>query len=327
MPMTTDGEKAAVLTVLEAETEAWLKRDMKALASFWIQSPQSRRMSSVAHHGTHVQVGWDAIIAAFEAMAKQYPETYDETRITRERMNIVINGDMAWATFDQIGKRTGDNFELAGTQHELRVFQRVNGEWKINCNVILQRKIDQETSPLIEISLDQRVLWMNSYAHDQINDHPFLMIRGGRLLVRDRIFEGALKDAIRWADERLYWNSPPAQPNDRARVVIFGENDDAIPVFCWVVVEDGKILVSLADDQQTKQKIALAQSIYDLTSAQTQLAELLAQGYDALQAAKKLGVSINTVRTHLQRLFDRTGVRTQSALVSLLLSTEAPTIK
>jgi DNA-binding CsgD family transcriptional regulator len=52
---------------------------------------------------------------------------------------------------------------------------------------------------------------------------------------------------------------------------------------------------------------------------------LIAQGNDLTQAAERLGVSVNTVRTHLQRMFDRTGARSQSALVGILLSAEAPT--
>jgi DNA-binding CsgD family transcriptional regulator len=36
-------------------------------------------------------------------------------------------------------------------------------------------------------------------------------------------------------------------------------------------------------------------------------------------------VSVNTLRTHLQRMFDRTGVRSQAALVGALLSVEMPT--
>jgi DNA-binding CsgD family transcriptional regulator len=51
---------------------------------------------------------------------------------------------------------------------------------------------------------------------------------------------------------------------------------------------------------------------------------LIVQGQGLNQAAQHLGVSVNTVRTHLQRMFDRTGAHSQSALVGLLLSAEAP---
>ncbi len=325
--MDTDDEKAAILAVLEAETDAWLRRDLEALAGYWIHSPQSRRLSSVAHHGIHVQEGWDEIHEAFIAMAEQYPETFAETRIRRERMSIVVNGDTAWASFDQIGEKADDNFELVGTQHELRIFHRIAGQWKITCNVILQRTIDQENCPLIEISADKRVLWMNGYAHEQITNHPALIISGGRLRAKNRTYETDLQDAVDWAGQHLYWNTPPVQPGHRARAVILGESDNGVPNFCWVLVEDGKILVSINDDQQVKRRVEIAQGIYGLTTAQAQLAQLLVLGHDPSLAAEKLGISINTVRTHLQRLFDRTGARTQSALVGLLLSADAPTAR
>lgn len=319
-----DDDKAAILSVLMAETNAWLRRDLNALAEHWVQSQQSRRLSSVAHHGIHVQEGWDEIFAAFRAMAKQYPETYDEIRIRRERMSIVVNGDMAWASFDQIGEKTGDNFELAGVQHELRIFHRVAGQWKINCCVILQRAIDQEVCPLIEIDANKKVLWMNGYAHEQLAEHPGLIISGGRLRARNRAHEADLHAAVEWASQHLYWNSPQAQPGLRARAVFLGENDNAVPVFCWAFVEDGKIMLALHDDKQVMRSIEHAQGIYRLTAAQTEVARLLAQGNDPALAAESLGVSINTVRTHMQRLFEKTGVRSQSALVALLLSAEAP---
>jgi DNA-binding CsgD family transcriptional regulator len=36
------------------------------------------------------------------------------------------------------------------------------------------------------------------------------------------------------------------------------------------------------------------------------------------------GVTLNTARTHLRRLFDKTGVRTQAALVRALLAITPP---
>jgi DNA-binding CsgD family transcriptional regulator len=325
--MSEEEDKAAVLAVLEAETDAWLRRDIDALAEHWVHSPQSRRLSSIAHHGSQVQEGWDAIHAAFKSLAKQYPATFDEARVRRERMEIVVNGDTAWASFDQIGDKTDDDFEMVGTQHELRIFQRIDGQWKIACNVVMQRTIDQEICPLIEIGTDKSVLWMNRYAHEQINNHPFLVISSGRLRARNRAHETNLQHAVGWASQHLHWNMPSSRPSRLARAVVLGENDNAAPLFCWVLVEDGKILVSFNDDQMLKRRVAIAQGIYGLTAAQTQLAQLLAQGHDPSLAAEKLGITINTVRTHVRRMFDKTGAHSQSALVGLLLSAEAPTAR
>ena len=71
-------------------------------------------------------------------------------------------------------------------------------------------------------------------------------------------------------------------------------------------------------------RVELAAEIYGLSPAQIRLARLIVDGHDLAAAADALGVSVNTLRTQLQRIFDKTGVRSQSALVRALLSAEAP---
>jgi DNA-binding CsgD family transcriptional regulator len=45
----------------------------------------------------------------------------------------------------------------------------------------------------------------------------------------------------------------------------------------------------------------------------------LLQGETVVRAAERLGVSHNTVRTHLQRIFQKTGASHQADLVRLIL--------
>lgn len=60
--------------------------------------------------------------------------------------------------------------------------------------------------------------------------------------------------------------------------------------------------------------------IYKLTPAEARLAALLAQGRRLEDAAADLAVSLNTVRTHLKRIFSKTGTDRQAELVRLILS-------
>ncbi len=64
---------------------------------------------------------------------------------------------------------------------------------------------------------------------------------------------------------------------------------------------------------------ALAQ-LYGLTPAESRLAGLLVSGTALTEAAVELGVSHQTVRTHLKRIFTKTGTKRQAELVGLLLS-------
>ncbi len=60
--------------------------------------------------------------------------------------------------------------------------------------------------------------------------------------------------------------------------------------------------------------------LYQLTTAESRLAELLMQGETVVRAAAQLGISHNTARTHLQRIYQKTGTTHQSDLVRILLS-------
>jgi len=64
---------------------------------------------------------------------------------------------------------------------------------------------------------------------------------------------------------------------------------------------------------------ALAQ-LYNLTAAESHLAQLLMRGETVVRAAERLGVSHNTARTHLQRIYQKTGTTHQGGLVRVLLS-------
>ena len=50
----------------------------------------------------------------------------------------------------------------------------------------------------------------------------------------------------------------------------------------------------------------------------------VADGLSLTQVADRMGITANTARTHLKRVFDKVGVRTQPALVRVLLSAAAP---
>ncbi len=63
--------------------------------------------------------------------------------------------------------------------------------------------------------------------------------------------------------------------------------------------------------------------LYDLTHAEAQLAMLLARGHSLSEASDLLGVSRNTVHTHLSRIFVKTGTSRQSELIRRLLTAPA----
>ena len=99
-----DGDEAAIMAVLKAETDAWLRRDFPAQAQYWVHSPQTRLMTAFASLGARVTEGWDAIGARLERQMQRFKQYHDmEERFRWESVNIVVVGDMGWVSYDLIG--------------------------------------------------------------------------------------------------------------------------------------------------------------------------------------------------------------------------------
>lgn len=322
----SEADKAAIMAVIRAETGAWLQRDFEALASHWVQSPQSRIMTAFSSLGVRVDEGWDMIAARYKGIMERFPQKYDVAeRIRWKNINIVVGQDMAWATYDQIAADTGDGLEIAGVQHELKVFHRVDGAWKIACIVLMQRTAEQASCPLIQVDADLRILWSNQKARDRMRGHPGLVAAAGHLRARRRESNYGLREAVRLAFNELMSQVPLNVARKQAWAVPLGEDDTAVPLYCWILLEDGKTMVSFDDVETLQRRIVSAREVFGLSPAQTELARLIVDGHDLAAASALLGVSINTLRTQLQRIFDKTGVRNRAALVRALLSAEAPT--
>lgn len=72
--------------------------------------------------------------------------------------------------------------------------------------------------------------------------------------------------------------------------------------------------------QPPGQKVSTAKSAGDshavpLTQRETAVLRLIAEGLTAAEAANALGVSTSTVRTHIRRIYGKTGLRTLAGTV------------
>ena len=65
-------------------------------------------------------------------------------------------------------------------------------------------------------------------------------------------------------------------------------------------------------------------ALFDFTAAEVRVFEQIAAGLTPLETASQLGLSINTVRTHLQNLFSKSGTSRQADLVRLAASFAVP---
>jgi DNA-binding CsgD family transcriptional regulator len=87
-------------------------------------------------------------------------------------------------------------------------------------------------------------------------------------------------------------------------------------------VDKRLIVVSFFDlDQKVPIDQDLLQSTYDLTASEVRICALLANNESVESISTKLGITPNTARTHIKRIFSKTGAVRQSELVKLIMST------
>jgi DNA-binding CsgD family transcriptional regulator len=68
----------------------------------------------------------------------------------------------------------------------------------------------------------------------------------------------------------------------------------------------------------------LAAQLFNLSAGEARIFDLIAEGLTPGGAAERLGIEVSTVRTHLIRIYAKTGVRRQSDLVRLAASLALP---
>lgn len=109
-----------------------------------------------------------------------------------------------------------------------------------------------------------------------------------------------------------------------ARPIAVDAGDERPMHVYWLAMAAGEITFSFGSDRISEEQLDMAATIYALSPTQKQLAALVAEGLPVPEIARRMRIRTSTAGTHLQRIFDKTGVRTQPALVRILLSVVAP---
>lgn len=84
----------------------------------------------------------------------------------------------------------------------------------------------------------------------------------------------------------------------------------------------GPLVVLVATDPDVRHEIqrSALSELYGMTGAEADVAGMLAEGLASDEIARELGISMNTVRTHMKRAFEKTRVGRQADLVRVLLT-------
>lgn len=312
--------RRAVMQVIETESAAYLARDYEGWARCWVHAPHVRRWVFHGSRGIYVWEGWEEQGERMKQFMAAHP-TPSAAEYRRESINLRVGKDVAWVTFDQYTSgAAGPLVDLPEATSEMRIIEKDADGWKIACVSNFHRSLDHITSALVRVDKQGAVTWMNSAAEKELRTFRGIVVRAGCLRAVDRTLDQRLQAAIRWAGHRDdgIWPRRGALP-----IVLDGGRGGPANV-CWVIAHNSQILVAINNQRMSDERLAAAAPVYGITPAQLRLAGLIVAGHDLVDAAGRLGVSVNTARTHLQRMYDKTGVRTQPALVRVLLSVVSP---
>jgi len=125
-PLFAQDEKAAIKSVIERETSAFMNVDYKTWSDTWLKVPYSYWSFSDST-GTSFMEGWDAL-------NKTYAQYFKDSRpsnaqITNEWIEIRIYGNGAYVHFIQ---RVKDDIDVNETS-QIRVLEKIDGKWKVVC--------------------------------------------------------------------------------------------------------------------------------------------------------------------------------------------------
>ena len=320
MNAASDDDRNAVTRVIETESAAYLAKDYDTWAGCWAHAPYVRRWVSTTRRGVDTWEGWERQGRPMKLFMEEHPDP-SAARYRREAMNVRVANDMAWATFDQHASGgSGPETDVPELNNELRILEKDADGWKIVCICSLQRSFDHIASAVVQVDPQGAVISMNAAAKTDLRVSGRMFVRAGRLRATDRAADQRLQAAIRWAGHRddTMWPRHGTLP-----VLLGGGHGDPVDV-CWVAARSHQIYIFVKNQEMLEERLQAAAAIYGITPAQLRLAQLTIAGDDLKIAAKRLGVSVATTRTHMQRMFEKLGVHSQTALVRALLSVAAP---
>lgn len=130
-------DEVAIRATIEKETKAFFEIDQKTWASLWVHEPYAF-WSFADTTDVNSFSGWEDISKGFNNYFKtSKPST---ANIKRDWHHIKIQGNMAYIRFTQ--QVTDDSNRPP--QAEVRVMEKVNGEWRIVCVSVIAVQKDNE---------------------------------------------------------------------------------------------------------------------------------------------------------------------------------------
>ncbi len=131
-PLDYEKEKAAIIEVMDKETQTYIDRDFEGMYSTHVQDSTNIRLTAGADNYVFAE-GWEEVSKHMTG-----DETEDdlgiELRITVEKSNyrMKIYPNSAFVVCDQKWISSFDDDEIEINSIQVRLLEKIDGEWKIS---------------------------------------------------------------------------------------------------------------------------------------------------------------------------------------------------
>ncbi|MAL25664.1 MAG: hypothetical protein CL820_07140 [Croceicoccus sp.] len=186
---------------------------------------------------------------------------------------------------------------------------------------LVARTFDAIDKAVFVCGPDGMVSGISQPAVDLARQGRWLTIRHERLVLRDPATHGEL---IRTIGQSIF--SARSIPGNSHDAVVARDKDGyplyleiaPFPMIHEVPLRACALVIAYPPQEREVKCAAIARAVYRLTPTEAMIASYLVSGKSPDAIAGLCGIGRGTVRTHLKRIFDKTGARSQVGLVALL---------
>lgn len=272
-----------------------------------------------------------------------FGERFRDSRLWREWMapqdmfggmgSRVLDVDGSFWMFDVQRGRRQETFDAA----EFALFERVAGVMRRVTLLhqqlggisiereMARRALDELSLAVIIVDRAMQFAYANAAGDDLLADPASpLGLRGGRLSARAASEQNGLKDLVAKASDLI---------GARGQMLLRARSREARDVsLCVTPLSAAYALPGRTSDVMIVARplepacsgLVAVRQMFDLTEAEARLALGLASGLSLTELARQQGIRMTTARTHLARVFWKTGTRQQSQVAALLRAAELP---
>lgn len=313
-------ENTEIMGVIARETDMFVQQNFAGWATCWVQDERTREVCVSSSLGATVLEGWEKL-SSYMKDVMENGATCQISEIERFNVSVSMSGDMAHVVFDETAKHTSGRIEKT---FETRVLERFDGTWRILYTSFVLLGHQQVDTNRLAVNAKGEIQCAPNAARQKLESHPGLQISNGRLRAKrpswDQILQAGLKSAAEQHGYFQHYRYMIESGRNFRLPLVLGETDEGSVVVCVLFVRDGLTFVETENEGDIDARLSVARTIFGLSEGQMLLAHRIVQGDNLTAASVSLGISKNTVRTHLSRIYEKTGVNSQTALVRTLLS-------